>query len=156
MKTLSLAALCAAVALAGCASRQPGSAPAPAGSPAPAAAAAPAAPANPSDMRIVKSADGRFDGEMVGTPAPGSHFARLRIGMSYEQVTSMIGAPSRMTLHETGKRWIPFYYGNDVVRMETLFPGEGCLSFTGGNQFGAGGRELIRITADPGGKRCTF
>jgi hypothetical protein len=74
--------------------------------------------------------------------------------MTYEEVQALVGAPSNMNTHETGKRWIPFYFGNDVVRMEAQFPGEGCLSFTWGNQFGGGGHELVRITADPTGAKC--
>lgn len=151
MSSIKLAALFAATAvIAGCASHGASS------SSSSAPAAAPAAAAAPSDMRIVKSADGRFDGEMIGTPAPGSKFAKLSIGMSYEEVTAILGAPNAMAMHETGKRWIPFYFGNDVVRMETVFKGEGCLSFTGGNQFGGGGHELIRITADPSGAKCAL
>lgn len=147
MISKQLAALVAVVALAGCASHR--------GADNASAPATPAASADP-DLRIVKSKDGRFDGEMVGTPAPGSRFAKLSIGMTYEEVTAAIGAPANMAMHETGKRWIPFYFGNDVVRMETIYPGEGCLSFTGGNQFGGGGHELIRITADPSGKKCAL
>lgn len=147
MISKQLAALVAVAALAGCASHRGASAPDTAANSAPAATA-------DGDVRVVKSRDGSFEGEMVGTPAPGSKFARLAIGMTFEEVQSLIGSPSNMGMHETGKRWIPFYFGNDVVRMETIYPGEGCLSFTGGNQFGGGGHELVRITADPSGKKC--
>ena len=100
---------------------------------------------------MVKSRDGRFGGEIVGTPAPNSKFARLQIGMTMGEVTSLIGAPDDMVRHETGKRWIPFYYGNDAQRLQVLYRGEGCLTYTGGNVFGGGGNELIRITAQPRG-----
>jgi len=99
--------------------------------------------------RKVKSQDGRFEGEIVGTVAPGSRFARLQIGMTYDQVTALIGAPDNMVRHETGKRWIPFYYGNDSQRVQVLYRRDGCLTFTGGNVFGGGGNELVRITATP-------
>lgn len=103
---------------------------------------------------MVKSRDGRFEGEMIGTPAPGSKFAKLKIGMNFNEVSGLIGGPASVDSHETGKRWIPFYFGNDARRMEAQYPGEGCLTFTGGNIWGGGGNELIRITADPTGKLC--
>ena len=158
--------LAVAAGLAACAS-QPAStqAPAPAAkpAPAPAAAAKPAAapaaatkpaPAPDPNMRIVKSRDGKFDGEMVGFAAVNSKFAKLQIGMELNEVTKMIGGGDAQYRHETGKRWIPFYFGNDVQRIVVTYNNEGCLAFTGGNQFGGGGNELIRITADPSLARC--
>ncbi|HEX2540456.1 MAG TPA: hypothetical protein VHM00_05175 [Caldimonas sp.] len=163
MKT-SLALLTVSfAALAGCASTTSttttssaaqaplGAAPAAAPAPAPAPAAAPAqagnAPSPYGPTRRVKSKDGRFEGEIVGAVAPGSRFAKLQIGMTLEEVTALIGAPDNMVRHETGKRWIPFYYGNDSQRLQVLYRREGCLTFTGGNVFGGGGNELVRITA---------
>jgi hypothetical protein len=140
-----------ALMLAACANKGPApstSAPAPAASPsAPATAGTPSTSAG----RIVKSRDGRFDGEIVGTPAANSKFARLQIGMTMKEVNSLIGTPNDLTRHETGKRWIPFYYGNDAQRMQALYQGEGCLTYTGGNVFGGGGNELIRISVDRSG-----
>lgn len=102
--------------------------------------------------RIVKSKDGTFDGEIIGTPAPDGKFAKLQIGMVMSEISGLIGAPDNLTQRETGKRWIPFYFGPDVKRIEVLYKGEGCLTYTGGNQFGAGGNKLIRISVDPNGK----
>jgi hypothetical protein len=105
-----------------------------------------------SNSRIVKSADGSFDGEIVGTPAPGSKFARLKIGMTMREVNAAIGAPDDLIRHETGKRWIPFYFGDDAQRMQALVKNEGCLTYTGGNVFGGGGNQLIKIEVDRTGK----
>jgi hypothetical protein len=116
-------------------------------------AAAPAAKTDP-NMRIVKSRDGKFDGEMIGVAAANSKFAKLQIGMELNEVSKMIGGGDSQYRHETGKRWIPFYFGNDVQRIVVTYNNEGCLAFTGGNQFGAGGNQLIRITADPSLARC--
>ncbi len=118
------------------------------------AAAPAAAPARDPNVRIVKSRDGKFDGEMVGVAAVNSKFAKLQIGMELNEVTKLIGGGDSQYRHETGKRWIPFYFGNDVQRIVVTYNNEGCLAFTGGNQFGAGGNELIRITADPSLARC--
>ena len=88
---------------------------------------------------------------MVGTPAANSKFAKLQIGMTMREVTGLIGGPDDMIRHETGKRWIPFYFGNDAQRLQVIYKGEGCLTYTGGNVFGGGDSELIRITAAPKG-----
>jgi hypothetical protein len=147
MKAHLLACLAAAGLFAGCASNSSsGSAP-------PAApAAAPGASAQPAPgTRIVKSRDGRFEGELVGTPAPGSKFAKLQIGMELNEVFGLIGGGNNVTSNETGKRWIPFYFGNDARRVQVAYAGEGCLTFTGGNIYGGGGNELIRIAVDARG-----
>jgi hypothetical protein len=69
--------------------------------------------------------------------------------MQMEEVTALIGGPDNMIRHETGKRWIPFYFGSDAQRIQALYRGEGCLTYTAGNVFGGGGNTLIRITATP-------
>ena len=115
---------------------------------APAASGAAPAP----QTEVVKGPDGKETGEYVGgRPAPGSKFAKLKFGMSPQQVMNAIGAPSDTTTHETGKRWIPFYFGPDARRTELLYRGEGCLTFTGGNIYGSGSSELIAIQPDPKG-----
>lgn len=98
-----------------------------------------------------KTKESRPEGEIVGTPARNSKFAKLKIGQTYRQVSELIGAPDDLSRHETGKRWIPFYYGGDAQRMEVYYRGEGCLTYTGGNVFGGGGNELIRINVDTKG-----
>lgn len=60
-------------------------------------------------------------------------------------------APDRQHSYESGKRWIPFYFGSDARRSQALYKGEGCLIFTDGNVWGGAGGELIRIEHDPSG-----
>ena len=139
-----LVGVTASVLLAGCATQQGASQQGTAGASSSGQGATPGA-------RTVKSRNGQFDGEIVGNPAPNSKFAKLQIGMTMSEVSSLIGGPDDMVRHETGKRWIPFYYGNDVQRIQVLYRGEGCLTYTGGNVFGGGGNELIRITVSPKG-----
>jgi len=104
------------------------------------------------EARVVKSQDGSFEGEVIGTPAADSKFAQLRIGMSMSEVQNIMDrAPDRSHSYESGKRWIPFYFGNDARRMQALFRGEGCLVFTDGNVWGGSGGELIQIHADASG-----
>jgi hypothetical protein len=138
--------LALAVFMAGCANQQarptePATAP-----------AAEAKGATTPNARIVKSRNGKFDGEIVGTPAAGSKFGKLQIGMTMREVQGLIGVADDMYRHETGKRWIPFYFGNDSQRFQVLYKGEGCLTYTGGNVFGGGENELIRISADAKGQ----
>jgi hypothetical protein len=143
---VKLSALVVSLMLAACAAKQPAP-------DAEAASAKPAKaePAKRGDTRVVKSQNGKFDGEIIGTPAPKSKFAKLKIGMTMRDVNKLIGTPDDIGRHETGKRWIPFYFGNDVQRMLVLYKSEGCLSYTGGNQFGAGENELVRIEVDAKG-----
>jgi len=153
MKFIERAAACGIVAfvVAGCASQQTTTPATPASTatvPATPAAAPTAPTATPyGPTRIVKSRDGRFEGEMVGNAAAGSKFSKLAIGMTMNEVMASVGGPDGMTSNETGKRWIPFYFGNDARRIQVFYKGEGCLTYTGGNAWGGGGNELIRITA---------
>ena len=147
----SLAVAAACVLLASCTTTSQTTTTSQGATPAPAPAAQPAqgaaSPYGPT--RVVKSRDGKFDGEIVGTPARNGKFAKLQIGMQMDEVTSLIGGPDNLIRHETGKRWIPFYFGPDAQRVQALYRGEGCLTYTAGNVFGGGGNTLIRITATP-------
>lgn len=107
--------------------------------------AAPAAVDGP--IRQVKSRDGAFEGEVIGTVVPGGKFSKLQIGMLMPEVLALVGGPDGMNTHETGKRWIPFYFGGDARRVEVFYKGEGCLTYTGGNAWGGGDNQLMRITA---------
>jgi len=109
-------------------------------------------PGNVEKPRIVKSQDGSFSGEVVGTARPDSQFAGIQIGMQMHEVQSLLGrAPDRFHTYESGKRWIPFYFGNDARRLQALYSGEGCLIFTDGNVWGGAGGDLIQIEHDPSG-----
>jgi hypothetical protein len=138
-------ALAAALSLAGCASQKPASAPAQASAPATPSAAT-------GKGRAVKSRDGKFEGEVIGQPRAGSKFATLQIGMQMSEVQNVFGrAPDRLHTYESGKRWIPFYFGNDARRMQALYRGEGCLVFSDGNAWGGAGGDLVSIEHDPSG-----
>lgn len=98
--------------------------------------------------RVVDSIDGSYTGNIIGTIGPGSKFAKLKIGMEMPEVHALIKAPDDMQRFETGKRWIPFYFGNDAQRVQVYYKGEGCLTYTGGGPFGGGGGDLIEIYSD--------
>ncbi|WP_432722185.1 hypothetical protein R0381_001826 [Jeongeupia wiesaeckerbachi] len=149
-----LALLTAALLLAACANQsgtQTSSAPASNGGKAAASnggkTAAPQADASTPGGRKVMSKDGSYEGEIVGTPAKKSKFAKLQIGMSQRQVEDTIGNPSDTKTYTTGKAWVPFYFGKDAYRFETYYKKEGRLTFVGGGISGTSGK-LLRITVD--------
>jgi hypothetical protein len=88
------------------------------------------------------------DWQVVGTPAPNSKFAKLRPGMTHAEVESLIGPPDKVASHQTGKAWIPFYYGKDAFRIETHYTGEGTLTFSG-SAYGNMKGKLIGVTVNP-------
>ncbi len=105
-----------------------------------------AAPVPPA---TAKAPDAKPAAPSARPPAPGSRFAALQPGMDMDKVQQVLGrAPDRTHTYETGKRWIPFYFASDARRLQALYKGEGCLTFTGGNAWGGGGGELIEIEAD--------
>jgi hypothetical protein len=108
-------------------------------------------PASPAETKVVKSMDGSYTGEIIGTIDPDSKFAKLKIGMMKSDVQALINPPDDMRFYESGKRWIPFYFGNDARRAMAYYEGEGCLTYTDGGGFGIPGGQLIRIHADKTG-----
>lgn len=102
--------------------------------------------------REVESIDGSYTGKVIGEAAPGDKFGELKIGMNTSQVQEIMDrVPDRQHSYESGKRWIPFYGGNDARRMQVLYKGHGCLIFTDGNVWGGAGGDLIEIEHDPSG-----
>ena len=99
-------------------------------------------------VQAVKSADGLIDGEIVGTPAPGSKFAQLKIGMALGQVENLIGRPNDTDSRFTGKQFQPFYFGGDTRRLEAFYKNEGQLTFSNIRQNSAADT-LIRIMVNP-------
>lgn len=104
-------------------------------SPAASSTTSPAKSGTTADQKVITP-----EGEIVGTPAPNSKFAKLKLGMSKQQVMDFIGRPSDQNTRIGGKAFIPFYHGED--RTETLFyyKEEGSLLF--------GGQKLTGIYVD--------
>jgi hypothetical protein len=104
-------------------------------------------PVDKNAPRSVKSQDGSFEGEVWGTPAKGSKFIGLQIGMQKEDIERKIGQGTGTRAYMTGKAWIPFYHGTDGHRIETHYRGHGSLIYTGGI-YGAGRGVLVGINHD--------
>jgi len=80
-----------------------------------------------------------WEGEISGIPAANSRFTQLKIGMSLNQATDIVGVrPTDEGLYMTGKAFIPFYFGSDKHRWEAVFKGQGRLIFAGQSGFGSG------------------
>jgi hypothetical protein len=58
-------------------------------------------------------------------------FSLVQVGMSQQQVDSLLGPPTGQTQHMTGKQWQPFNYGaKDLQRMLYLYKGVGRIEFS--------------------------
>jgi hypothetical protein len=86
-----------------------------------------------------------WEGEISGVPAAGSKFAKLKIGMTIEEVFHLLGMPSGQSQYPTGKTHIPFYHGADRWRQEAIYNGQGRLVFSQQGGWGASGYNLIWI-----------
>jgi outer membrane protein assembly factor BamE (lipoprotein component of BamABCDE complex) len=83
-----------------------------------------------------------------GTAPPAGHrMARLEKGMQPGQVSEIMGAPTSEQSYQTGKAWIPFYYGSDTHRTDWKYAGEGRVVF--GHNRWSGSMKVIRIDYDP-------
>ncbi len=75
------------------------------------------------------------DVEIVGTPARGSKFSKLKAGMTVKEVVAKIGPPDNEWKRPTGKAAIPFYFGDDRWVIQYAYKKEGQLTFSyGGDQ----------------------
>lgn len=83
------------------------------------AEAQPAQAAKPADSRI----DGNFPAD--------SPFAKIKLGMAQGQVHEILGQPTDTKSYQTGKAWIPFYFGPDVMRTDEFYKGVGIITYTG-------------------------
>lgn len=91
-------------------------------------------PAKTEDASSAAKAAESVEGEIVGTPAPGSKFSKLKIGLTLKQVVALIGPPTTEWQHPTGKLAIPFYFGPDRWVIKYSYKGEGQLTFNFGEE----------------------
>jgi len=69
--------------------------------------------------------------------------------MRMKDVTNILGAPDDQNSYATGKAFIPWYFGDDARRTSWYYKGKGRVVFAGGNIFGGGGGDVIRVDYDP-------
>lgn len=92
------------------------------------AAAIAAAPIGCAHHREEQRERGRSD----AAPPPGSGFARIHEDMPQQMVVNLIGNPTSVRNHRTGKAWIPFYFGTDHYRIIWHYKNQGRIEFSGG------------------------
>jgi uncharacterized protein YgiM (DUF1202 family) len=84
----------------------------------------------------------------AGSPAPaGSKLAQVDLGMSEAEVTNILGEPTSRDNYQTGKAWIPYYYGSDTSRLDYKYENLGVVVF-GRNRY-SGKTRVIRVDYDP-------
>lgn len=71
------------------------------------------------------------ESRIAGNFASDSAFAKLKLGMTQGQVHEILGQPTDTQTYQTGKAWIPFYFGPDVMRTDEFYKGIGVLTYTG-------------------------
>lgn len=59
-----------------------------------------------------------------------SPLSKLELGMSDMRVRKLAGDPDDANAYQTGKAWIPFYYGTDTHRSDWLYMNEGRVVFS--------------------------
>jgi hypothetical protein len=79
---------------------------------------------------------------------PDSPFAKVKIGMGFDEVSATIGPPTSTFSYATGKAWIPFHFGGDNSRMTAYYKGIGTITFSQNSAF-TSGMSAVEIDYDP-------
>lgn len=75
----------------------------------------------------------------------GHPLAGVTSGMNDIQVRNVAGEPQNSRSYQTGKQWIPFYFGPDTHRTEWIYDGKGQVVFSR-NRY-SGGLSVINVIA---------
>jgi outer membrane protein assembly factor BamE (lipoprotein component of BamABCDE complex) len=86
-------------------------------------------------------------GDVENNPPADSVLIKIKKGMSADDVLSILGPPTSSNNYQTGKGWLPFYYGPDTSRSDFIYSGRGRVVFSH-NRY-SGELKVIRITYDP-------
>jgi outer membrane protein assembly factor BamE (lipoprotein component of BamABCDE complex) len=85
----------------------------------------------------------------TAAPVPAdSPLAKVKIGMSEQDVRAILGPPTQENEYVSGKAFIPFYYGPDRTRRAYFYKGMGRVVFAGGSGFNRTGK-VSRVEYDP-------
>jgi hypothetical protein len=77
-----------------------------------------------------------------------SPFAKVKTGMSMEQVQATIGPATSQHAYATGKAWIPFHYGGDNSRVTAYYKGIGEIVYSQDSAFSSG-YSVLEVDYDP-------
>lgn len=84
-------------------------------------------PVKPQAQQAAKLPESRIEGNFPAN----SPFAKVKLGMTQGQVHEVLGQPTDSKSYQTGKAWIPFYFGPDVTRFEEYYKGVGVITYSG-------------------------
>ena len=96
------------------------------------------APDKTPEQLAAEEAEARAQAERDAVPNPipeTSPFAKIKYGMSQEEVYSILGQPTSQGAYVTGKAWIPFYFGGDKTRSIARYKGQGYIIFSQNHSF---------------------
>jgi len=82
----------------------------------------------------------------VSAPAS-SPMSQVTPGMSDVDVRKILGEPTRTRSYQTGKAWIPWYFGSDTARTAYTYAGQGEVVFS--NNRYSGGLSVVRVDYNP-------
>ena len=86
---------------------------------------------------------------VVSKPVPpDSPFAKIKVGMAFDEAFATLGRPTSGDTYQTGKAFIPFHYGGDNVRMAAHFKGQGIIAFSQDSAF-TSSVSVMSIDYDP-------
>jgi hypothetical protein len=93
------------------------------------------------------------EAEAPKIPIPAdSPFAKIKEGMGYDEVISILGQPSTPPYsYQTGKAFIPFHYGGDNWRRRAHWKGLGAITFSSDSSFSTN-VNVMSIDYDPADK----
>ncbi len=80
-------------------------------------------------------------------PPAGSPLSKVTVGMTDIDVRKVLGEPDRSNSYQTGKAWIPFYYGPDTARSDWMYDGQGRVVFSR-NRY-SGGLKVVNVIYNP-------
>lgn len=80
-------------------------------------------------------------------PPPGHKLAQIKLDMNDNDVRRILGDPDNSNAYQTGKAWIPYYYGPDTARSDWMYKGMGRVVFSR-NRY-TGGLKVIRVLYNP-------
>lgn len=82
-------------------------------------------------------------------PAAAKGFGSIKVGMSKEEVESLIGPPTATNSHITGKQFRPFNFkGADTYRINALYKGVGHIVYSNKDAYTQNYR-VLEIVEDP-------
>lgn len=101
---------------------------------------------SPEEEAARKKEEDAIKAAMAAIPES-SPLSKIELGMTDLRVRKLIGEPDDATRYQTGKQWIPFYFGSDTHREDWLYYGQGRVVFSI-NRYSAN-YKVIKVTYEP-------